>query len=111
MVAVRRLFTPLRFSPSRLPLDHIGGGGRLSLNVVSSGGRTKRKNTESISNNTMTATHEQLMAEVVDGMWKQDGFSFAGKYYRVEDGTLAPKPITKPRPVIYAAVNRKRRRI
>jgi FMNH2-dependent dimethyl sulfone monooxygenase len=35
-------------------------------------------------------------------MWKRDGFSFSGKYYRIEDGILAPKPITRPRPVIYA---------
>jgi len=40
--------------------------------------------------------------EIVDGMWKENGFSFNGKYYRVEDGTLAPKPISRPRPVIYA---------
>jgi FMNH2-dependent dimethyl sulfone monooxygenase len=35
-------------------------------------------------------------------MWKEDGFSFTGKYYQIENGTLAPKPTTKPRPVIYA---------
>ncbi|MBY0457339.1 MAG: LLM class flavin-dependent oxidoreductase, partial [Gemmataceae bacterium] len=39
---------------------------------------------------------------VVDGVWKQDHFSFSGKYYQVADNVLQPKPVTRPRPVIYA---------
>jgi FMNH2-dependent dimethyl sulfone monooxygenase len=39
---------------------------------------------------------------VVDNLWKQDHFSFEGKYYRVEDAVLQPKPISRPRPFIYA---------
>jgi FMNH2-dependent dimethyl sulfone monooxygenase len=35
-------------------------------------------------------------------MWKRDHFSFSGKYYRVEDAVMQPKPVSKPRPVIYA---------
>jgi FMNH2-dependent dimethyl sulfone monooxygenase len=35
-------------------------------------------------------------------MWKEDHFSFAGKYYRVDDTVMQPKPATRPRPVIYA---------
>jgi FMNH2-dependent dimethyl sulfone monooxygenase len=38
----------------------------------------------------------------VDGVWKQDHFSYSGKYYRVEDNVLEPKPVAKPRPTIYA---------
>jgi FMNH2-dependent dimethyl sulfone monooxygenase len=40
--------------------------------------------------------------EVLDGVWKQDHFSFSGKYYRVEDNVLEPKPLAKPRPTLYA---------
>src|SRR5216684_4102470 len=40
--------------------------------------------------------------DVVDGVWKQDHFSFSGKYYRVEDNVLEPKPVAKPRPTLYA---------
>ena len=40
--------------------------------------------------------------EVVDSAWKQDHFSYAGKYYSVDDLVLQPKPISKPRPTIYA---------
>jgi FMNH2-dependent dimethyl sulfone monooxygenase len=38
----------------------------------------------------------------VDGVWSQNHFSFSGKHYRVEDNVLEPKPVAKPRPVIYA---------
>src|SRR5262249_49629958 len=38
---------------------------------------------------------------VVDSVWKQDHFSFQGKYYRVEDTVLQPKPLARPRPFIY----------
>src|SRR2546430_10966411 len=40
--------------------------------------------------------------DVLDGVWKQDHFSFSGKYYRVEDNVLDPKPVAKPRPTLYA---------
>ena len=40
--------------------------------------------------------------DVVDGVWKQDRFSFAGRYYRVDGTVLQPKPVSRPRPVIYA---------
>jgi FMNH2-dependent dimethyl sulfone monooxygenase len=40
--------------------------------------------------------------DVLDGVWKQDHFSFSGKYYKVEDNILEPKPISQPRPLVYA---------
>jgi FMNH2-dependent dimethyl sulfone monooxygenase len=40
--------------------------------------------------------------EVVDRLWKESHFNIEGKYYRVEDAVIEPKPLTKPRPVIYA---------
>ena len=33
---------------------------------------------------------------------EKDHVDFAGKYYRIQDGILQPKPITHPRPTIYA---------
>ena len=40
--------------------------------------------------------------EVVDRAWKEDHFSYEGKFYKVADTVLQPKPLTRPRPVIYA---------
>jgi len=45
------------------------------------------------------ARFEEQLA-IVKGLWTQETFSFRGTYYRVE-GTLEPKPITKPRPPIW----------
>ncbi|MBA3883831.1 MAG: LLM class flavin-dependent oxidoreductase, partial [Chthoniobacterales bacterium] len=84
-------------------IDEIAGPGRLSLNVVSSWWADEAKKCGlhfDTHDDRYARTAEWL--QVVDGMWKEDHFSFAGNYYRIEDSLMQPKPITKPRPVIYA---------
>jgi len=104
MVAVRPTFhNPALLAKQAANIDHIGGGGRLSLNVVSSWWRdeaTKYGVHFEQHDDRYARTAEWL--EVVDGVWKQDHFTFEGKYYKVQDNVLQPKPATKPRPVIYA---------
>ena len=39
--------------------------------------------------------------DILDGVWKHDHFSFLGKYYRVEDNVLEPKPVQRPHPPLY----------
>jgi dimethylsulfone monooxygenase len=104
MVAVRPTFhSPALLAKQAANIDCIGGGGRLSLNVVSSWWADEaRKYGVDFEQHDDRYARTAEWLEVVDGLWKQEGFSFTGKYYRVEDGILAPKPITKPRPVIYA---------
>ncbi|HEV2764348.1 MAG TPA: LLM class flavin-dependent oxidoreductase [Pyrinomonadaceae bacterium] len=104
MVAVRPTFhNPALLAKQAANLDHIGGGGRLSLNVVSSWWAK-----EAAMYGVHFEQHDDRYArtaewlEVVDRAWKEDHFSFEGKYYRVEDTVLQPKPVTKPRPVLYA---------
>jgi alkanesulfonate monooxygenase SsuD/methylene tetrahydromethanopterin reductase-like flavin-dependent oxidoreductase (luciferase family) len=41
---------------------------------------------------------EQLA--IVKGLWAEDAFTFRGKFYTVE-GTLEPKPVSKPRPPVW----------
>ena len=38
----------------------------------------------------------------MERIWQEDHFSYAGKYYHVDDAVLQPKPATRPRPTIYA---------
>ncbi|MFO0797002.1 MAG: LLM class flavin-dependent oxidoreductase [Gemmataceae bacterium] len=104
MVAVRPTFhNPALLAKQAANIDHIGGGGRLSLNVVSSWWKD-----EAIQYGVGFEQHDDRYARtaewltVVDNLWKQDGYSFEGKYYRVKDTILQPKPASKPRPVIYA---------
>jgi FMNH2-dependent dimethyl sulfone monooxygenase len=104
MVAVRPTFhSPALLAKQAANIDRIGGGGRLSLNVVSSWWADEaRKYGVHFEQHDDRYARTAEWLEVVDGMWKRDEFSFSGKYYRIEDAILAPKPITQPRPVIYA---------
>jgi FMNH2-dependent dimethyl sulfone monooxygenase len=104
MVAVRPTFhNPALLAKQAANIDHIGGGGRLSLNVVSSWWRD-----EALKYGVGFEQHDDRYArtsewlDVVDALWKRDGVSYEGKYYRVRDSVLQPKPVSKPRPVIYA---------
>ncbi|MET0622766.1 MAG: LLM class flavin-dependent oxidoreductase [Pyrinomonadaceae bacterium] len=104
MVAVRPTFhNPALLAKQAANIDHIGGGGRLSLNVVSSWWAS-----EAAMYGVHFEQHDDRYArtaewlEVVDRAWKEDHFSFEGKFYKVSDTVLRPKPLTKPRPVIYA---------
>ena len=105
MVAVRPTFhAPALLAKQAANIDRIcGTPGRLSLNVVSSWWADEAR-----QYGVHFEQHEDRYArtaewlEVVDGMWKQDRFSYAGNYYRIENGSLQPKPITRPRPTLYA---------
>jgi dimethylsulfone monooxygenase len=104
MVAVRPTFhNPALLAKQAANIDHIGGPGRLSLNVVSSWWKdeaTKYGVHFEQHDDRYARTAEWL--EVVDSMWKRDHINFEGKYYKVHDTVLQPKPVTRPRPVIYA---------
>jgi len=104
MVAVRPTFhNPALLAKQAANIDHIGGGNRLSLNVVSSWWKdeaTKFGVHFEQHDDRYARTAEWL--EVLDTLWKRDDFNFDGKYYKLNDSILQPKPITKPRPTIYA---------
>jgi len=104
MVAVRPTFhEPALLAKQAANIDHIGGGGRLSLNVVSSwwADEAKKYGVQFEQHDDRYARTTEWL-EVIDRLWREDHFSFSGNYYRVEDAVLEPKPITRPRPVIYA---------
>jgi FMNH2-dependent dimethyl sulfone monooxygenase len=104
MVAVRPTFhNPALLAKQAANIDHIGGGGRLSLNVVSSWWADEaRKYGVHFEQHDDRYARTTEWLKVVDEMWTRDHFSFEGKYYRVEDAVMQPKPKTRPRPVIYA---------
>ena len=104
MVAVRPTFhLPALLAKQAATIDGIGGGGRLSLNVVSSWWKDEARmygvHFEQ-HDDRYARTAEWL--DIVDGVWSQRRFSYEGRYYRVEETVLEPKPITRPRPTIYA---------
>ncbi len=103
MVAVRPTFhNPALLAKQAANIDHISGG-RLTLNVVSSWWRdeaTKYGVGFEQHDDRYARTAEWLA--VLNGVWQEDGFSFDGKYYHVANNTLQPKPISRPRPALYA---------
>jgi FMNH2-dependent dimethyl sulfone monooxygenase len=103
MVAVRPTFhNPALLAKQAANIDHISGG-RLTLNVVSSWWRdeaTKYGVGFEQHDDRYARTAEWLT--VLNGVWQEDGFSYNGKFYRVENNTLQPKPVSRPRPALYA---------
>lgn len=104
MVAVRPTFhNPALLAKQAANIDHIGGGGRLSLNVVSSWWKNEA-NMYGVGfeqhDDRYARTSEWL--DVLSNLWERDNWSFQGKFYRVDNTVLQPKPISKPRPVLYA---------
>ncbi|GBD31211.1 Methanesulfonate monooxygenase [bacterium HR33] len=103
MVAVRPTFhPPAVLAKQAANIDHISNG-RLALNVVSAWWADEAK-----QYGVAFDQHDERYARtaewltVVDGMWSQPCFSFTGKFYSVREAKLAPKPLRRPRPTIYA---------
>jgi len=103
MVAVRPTFhPPALLAKQAASLDQLARG-RLSLNVVSSWWADEARQYGAPFDE-----HDQRYARtgewlsVVSGMWSEERFSFAGRFYRVEGATLEPKPARRPRPTLYA---------
>src|ERR1700760_3894114 len=103
MVAVRPTFhNPALLAKQAANIDRMSGG-RLTLNVVSSWWKdeaTKYGVHFDQHDDRYARTSEWL--DVVDGCWKQQNFTFKGNYYDVKDNVLSPKPVSKPRPTLYA---------
>jgi FMNH2-dependent dimethyl sulfone monooxygenase len=103
MVAVRPTFhQPAILAKQAASVDRISNG-RLSLNVVSSwwSEEARRYGVHFETHDDRYARTEEWL-RVVDGAWREPAFRYEGKYYRVDDVVLEPKPVCRPRPVIYA---------
>jgi len=101
MVAVRPNFhQPALFAKQAANIDRIANG-RLSLNVVSSWWAEEAK-----SYGLAFDQHDDRYARtaewlaVVDGLWREPKFSFAGERYQLTDAVCEPKPVKKP--IVYA---------
>jgi FMNH2-dependent dimethyl sulfone monooxygenase len=103
MVAVRPTFhNPALLAKQAANIDHISNG-RLSLNLVSSWWKDEaEKYGVNFEHHDDRYARSAEWLEVLDNVWKKDNFSFEGKFYKVKDNILQPKPVSSPRPPIYA---------
>jgi dimethylsulfone monooxygenase len=102
MVAVRPTFhSPALLAKQAANIERIAGSGRLSLNVVSSwwSGEAKKYGVQFDEHDDRYARTSEWL-EIVDKLWREDHFDYAGSYYKIEDAVMQPKPISKP--IIYA---------
>jgi FMNH2-dependent dimethyl sulfone monooxygenase len=109
MVAVRPSFhPPAILAKQAANIDRISNG-RLALNVVSAWWKDEARRYGAAfdeHDDRYARTSEWL--DVVDGAWHHQTLNYSGKYYRVEDLVLEPKPVAtaarhgRPRPTIYA---------
>lgn len=103
MVAVRPTFhSPALLAKQAANIDRISGG-RLSLNVVSSwwSDEARRYGVHFEQHDDRYARTVEWL-HIVSEAWKSPRTSFSGKYYKVEELIVEPKPVRLPRPVIYA---------
>jgi FMNH2-dependent dimethyl sulfone monooxygenase len=103
MVAVRPTFhEPAILAKQAANIDRISNG-RLSLNVVSSwwADEARRYGIHFEEHDDRYARTEEWLA-VVKGAWTEPRFSHDGRYYKVDETILEPKPVRRPRPPIYA---------
>jgi len=101
MVAVRPNFHhPALFAKAAANIDRIAGG-RLALNVVSSwwADEAKQYGLQFDEHDDRYARTAEWLS-VVDGLWTEERFSFAGQFYRTDNAICAPKPAK--RPTVYA---------
>ena len=98
MVAVRPTFhSPALLAKQAANIDQISGG-RLTLNVVSSWWRD-----EATKYGIPFDEHDQRYArtsewiDVVDGCWREQGFTHKGNLYDVQENILSPKPVAARR--------------
>jgi FMNH2-dependent dimethyl sulfone monooxygenase len=103
MVAVRPTFhNPALLAKQAANIDHISNG-RVSLNVVSSWwAEEARKYGVQFDQHDDRYARTSEWLDILDHAWKKDHVTYHGKYYRVDDLVLQPKPVARPRPVIYA---------
>src|SRR5256884_4083035 len=107
MVAVRPTFhLPALLAKQAANIDHISNG-RLSLNVVSSWWADEaRKFGVHFEQHDDRYARTSEWLDIIDALWKRDHVSYEGRDYKVEDSIVQPKPVSRPRPVIYAGGER-----
>ncbi|HEY6922907.1 MAG TPA: LLM class flavin-dependent oxidoreductase [Steroidobacteraceae bacterium] len=103
MVAVRPTFhSPALLAKQAANIDHICNG-RLALNVVSSwwSDEARRYGVHFEQHDDRYARTAEWL-HIINEAWSAPRTTFSGKYYGVQDLIVEPKPVRRPRPVIYA---------
>jgi FMNH2-dependent dimethyl sulfone monooxygenase len=103
MTAIRPGFhNPAIAAKAAANIDHISNG-RFTLNVVSAWWEEEARQYGGIfTEHDERYDRTKEFIDVLKGLWTEDSFSYAGKYYQLKDTKLFPKPVQRPNPILYA---------
>lgn len=103
MTAVRPGFhNPAVTAKMTANIDRISNG-RFTLNVVSAWWEEEARQYGGIfTEHDERYERTQEFVDVLKGMWTEETFSYKGKYYDIREAKLAPKPVQRPNPILYA---------
>jgi len=103
-VSILPLHHPVQIAEDAAALDHISNG-RLEFGV----GRSMDKKAYDgygVSFDESTARQNEAL-EVIRRLWTEDKVDHEGQFYTVKNANLVPKPLQRPHPPIWFAINRK----
>lgn len=103
MAAVRPGFhNPAVTAKMAANIDHISNG-RFTLNVVSAWWEEEARQYGGIfTEHDERYDRTQEFVDVLKGLWEEETFTYKGKYYDIKEAKLAPKPVQRPNPILYA---------
>jgi alkanesulfonate monooxygenase SsuD/methylene tetrahydromethanopterin reductase-like flavin-dependent oxidoreductase (luciferase family) len=99
-VQVLPLANPLRIAEEAATLDHVSKG-RLIFGV----GRSGVVKTYEALNIAYSESKDREIEclEIIRRAWREDTFSYKGKFYDIQDVTVVPQPVQQPTPEIRIA--------
>src|SRR5256886_9050900 len=103
MTAVRPNFRlPALVAKEAATIDQISNG-RFTLNVVSAWWQAESDQYRGawVEHDERYARTEEFIG-ILKGMWTREKLSLEGRYYTIKDARLAPKPVQRPWPTLYA---------
>jgi len=91
---------PIRLAEDYALVDLLSGG-RLDFGV----GRGFIKATYDGFNQAMSESRGRFdeCLDIIEGTWRQEDFSYEGKFYRANHVTILPRPLQRPAPPIFMA--------
>lgn len=98
------LYAPLKLAEDVAVLDNLSGG-RFVFGVAP-GYVTREFEAHGIPREERVGRFEEAL-DLMTEAWTQERFSFEGKYFRVPDTQLTPKPVQKPHPPLWYGVSAK----
>jgi dimethylsulfone monooxygenase len=103
MAAVRPGFhNPAVTAKMAANIDHISNG-RFTLNVVSAWWEEEARQYNGIfTEHDERYDRTKEFIDVLKGLWQEETFTYKGKFYDIQNAKLAPKPVQRPNPVLYA---------